>query len=494
MALTMANVPDRAHSELEFHKFYGDDPAMHKIASFEAIADFQIKYSRDFYCFGIPREYPVARFDLPAEAMLSGKAGNFEKLSLQGQPGEYLAFQIAVWSPQLALGNLCLECGGFPLPIRVFVQNYEKYINLAAGKIKVYWCMIDLPETAGKFSGSITVNANDVAPVTIPCALTVAGEKLASGGEAEDFRMSRLRWLDSEIGISHEVPVPFTALRREERKIFLLGRTLTLSAVGLPAEAESFFTGSNERLCDKPMQLLNKPMRFVIDDGMQAESVDCFCDFTSENPDRIEWHSGCRFAGIDAELSVNGFIEYDGFAGFDCAIKFNNECSVADIRLEFSAPGDGFVGLNRHGGKTPEKLLWYWDANRGQDAFWLGKLNGGIHLRLRDRSSITPLTNCYYLFSKIVPPQAWDNGGIGGIKLLRKGEINAINAFSGKREIPQNKIFDFGFEMQLSPYKLTEPARHLQQRFFQPYMHDLAQPLEKTFTPEFFAQLRSEGV
>lgn len=494
MAFTTANIPDRAHSELKFHKYYGDDLSMHETASPEMIAEFQKKYPRDFYCFGIPREFPVARFDLPAGVMLLGAVGELEKLRLTGRPGEFLAFQIAVWSPGQALGNLHLECGSFPLPVRVFLQENEQKINLSAGRIQVFWCMIDLPDTARTFHGNFTVTADGFSTVAIPCALTVAGERLTDGGESDDSRLARLRWLDSEIGISHEVPEPYLPLRRKGLKLFMFGRTLTLSPEGLPESAESFFCGSNDRLGTVGKSLLSRPFAFVPDGEFPAAASGSFCRFTVEAPDRIEWRSGCRFAGCGAELSVSGFLEYDGFASFDCSIRFSKECSLNDLRLEFSASGCEFIGLNRHGGPAPDKLRWLWDTRRNQDGFWLGDLNGGIRLRLRDRSSRIPLTNCYYHFSPITPPPAWDNGGKGGIALTKCGGISEITAFSGARKVTAGTMLDYGFELQLTPFKPADPVRHLKQRFFHPYMHDLELPLEKMFTPEFFSRLRAEGV
>ena len=494
MALQMANVPDRAHSELTFNKLYGDDPGMHDIVSPVEAAEYTAGDPRSFYCFGIPREYPVVRFDLPSKSMLDGSAGKLDALELTGQPGEDLVFQIAVWAPETALGDLRIDTTDFPLPVRIFLQNANERINLLAGTIQVFWCMVHLPERETEFTGKFTVSAENEEPQTVTCHLQVSGAVLSDGGESDDFRLARLKWLESDVGISHEVPEPFVPLRREGRKIFLLGRTLTLSETGLPEHAESFFAGSNEYLGDKAYDLITEPFRFAGNNGAFDKIEKTYCRFTAEYPDRIEWEAGCTFPAINAELKINGAVEYDGFAAFDCEISFRDELETDDIRLEFAAPGKYFAGLNRHGSKVPEKFCWYWDGNRGQDAFFLGDLNGGIRLRLRDKKSITPLTNCYYLFSKLIPPEAWHNAGKGGIRLRRKDENNAVTLFSGIRNIAAGSKLDFGFELQLTPLKLTEPVRHLRQRFYQPYMHDLEKPLEETFTPEFFAQLRSEGV
>ena len=111
MAFTTANIPDRAHSELKFHKYYGDDLSMHETASPEMIAEFQKKYPRDFYCFGIPREFPVARFDLPAGVMLLGAVGELEKLRLTGVAAD---------------GIFLRQSGFFWIP---FCSRYPKYFT-----------------------------------------------------------------------------------------------------------------------------------------------------------------------------------------------------------------------------------------------------------------------------------------------------------------------------------------------------------------------------
>lgn len=494
MALQTANVPDRAHSELEFEKLYGDNQLMHETALLEEMARFAAGYPGEFFCFGIPREFPVVRFDQPAKSMLDGRAGKLGRLEINGQPGEDLPFQIVVWTPETALGNLRIDTGKFPLPVRIFLQDDESRINLSAGQLQVFWGMVHLPEKETEFTGSFTVSAELAESVELPVVLSVAGAKVDNGGEADDFRLARLKWLDSEIGISHEVPPPFIPLQRQGRKISLLGRILTLSPIGLPESAESFFAGSNEFLSDEGYELLLSPMKFTAGDGIFDSPQGEFCRFSAENSDRIEWVGGCDFPASGAHLRISGAVEYDGFAAFDCDISFDLPCQTGDISLEFSASGHNFAGLNRHGGKVPEKLRWYWNPDRGQDGFFIGDLNGGLHLRLRDRKSVKPLTNCYYLFSKITPPPAWHNDGKGGIALHHHDGCNQISFFSGSRDIAAGSVLNYGFELQLTPLKIAEPERHLQRRFYQPYMHDLEKPLAETFTPEFFARLRSEGV
>ena len=151
----------------------------------------RVFFFRSFYCFGIPREYPVVRFDLPSKSMLNGSAGKLDALELTGQPGEDLVFQIAVWAPETALGDLRIDTTDFPLPVRIFLQNANERINLLAGTIQVFWCMVHLPEKETEFTGKFTVSAENEEPQTVTCHLQVSGAVLSDGGESEDFRLAR---------------------------------------------------------------------------------------------------------------------------------------------------------------------------------------------------------------------------------------------------------------------------------------------------------------
>ena len=85
-------------------------------------------------------------------------------------------------------------------------------------------------------------------------SLTVSAKILEDGGDSELWRHSRLRWLDSTVGIDDEVTAPYTSLRVEGPHLSCLGRKVRLGDGGLP---ESIRCGERE--------ILAGPITFVVE-------------------------------------------------------------------------------------------------------------------------------------------------------------------------------------------------------------------------------------
>ena len=73
---------------------------------------------------------------------------------------------------------------------------------------------VDKSQPAGMYTGDITVVFEGGASASVGVNLTVAGPSLGdTHGDAEQWRGTRLAWLDSDIAVSGDtVPPPFTPL------------------------------------------------------------------------------------------------------------------------------------------------------------------------------------------------------------------------------------------------------------------------------------------
>ena len=86
----------------------------------------------------------------------------------------------------------------------------------------------------GAIQGKITITAAGVSQ-TINVKLTVAGAVLDDHGDRDSWRLSRLRWLDSTIGLDDNVVTqPFVPIARNANTLKILGRELVLGSDGLP--------------------------------------------------------------------------------------------------------------------------------------------------------------------------------------------------------------------------------------------------------------------
>jgi hypothetical protein len=70
------------------------------------------------------------------------------------------------------------------------------------------------------------LNSSISLPVSIQ--LTVAGEALTDHGDSVAKNLSRLRWLDSTVGMKPTVTAPFVPVRTTRRTVKVLGREMTI--------------------------------------------------------------------------------------------------------------------------------------------------------------------------------------------------------------------------------------------------------------------------
>jgi hypothetical protein len=80
------------------------------------------------------------------------------------------------------------------------------------------------------------------------------------------------------------------------------------------------------------------------------------------------------------------------------------------------------MGLGWKGGLRPDRLDWAWDvAKKNQDAVWVGDVNAGVQLTLKDDRYERPLNTNFYLSKPLVLPASWGNGGKGTCHLGSEG-------------------------------------------------------------------------
>ena len=64
---------------------------------------------------------------------------------------------------------------------------------------------------------------------------------IAAHGDDEPWRLSRLRWLDSTLAVDDELVPPYTPVTVTGQTVGVLGRSVTLNALGFPEQIESRF-------------------------------------------------------------------------------------------------------------------------------------------------------------------------------------------------------------------------------------------------------------
>lgn len=457
------------------------------VADAAAAASFRKNRPADFWVFGERREKPVCRRDAVPASWLNQPELHLARFDGTAQPGEFYVFQLGVWAGERDLERVTLEFSGLKgqtgtIPADAFRcfnlggidfmgGPLKKTVAVPAGHVQALWIGVDVPKNAsGRYDGAVTIAAHGVPSTTVKVALEVKGDVLSDHGDADAARLARLRWLDSTIGMDdQQVVKPFIPLKREGRRIQLLGRTVEIGDNGLPARIQSFFSGSNTRFVETPMELLAAPMQFEIEGDAGVEPI-AFgpLSFEKETPSEITWRAKGQSASFDVDLT--GGIEFDGYFDWQLRLTARRDVSVKDVRLVVRHAGPAatyFMGLGQGGRRCPDSLEWRWDTAKFQDAYYVGAVNGGLQLRFKGDNYIKPFVNVYYKYRGLNLPESWGNDNKGGLRLKRgEDQTVAVNVFSGERTLRAGESQLFIVEGLVTPFKLLNTEAQWQERYY----------------------------
>ena len=198
------------------------------------------------------------------------------RFATTARPGEYVVFQLAAWALR-PLTNLTVSfapllpgtdglrrrlCAGSPGAAgcggpRIEAESmrcvnthgvsylgapFTKQVDVTRGRIQPLYVGIAVPanmSAAGALFGSFTVQTQQpAASLALAIELTVAGAPLRDHGDSAPERLSRVRWLDSTVGIDDQQPLRFEPLRLDAATNTASGNGKRVSidrVTGLPA-------------------------------------------------------------------------------------------------------------------------------------------------------------------------------------------------------------------------------------------------------------------
>ncbi len=441
-----------------------------------------------FLLFGEDRAHPVRMFDqLPQRWAARGPG---KPLHLSAARGEFLSFQLGLWTPKRALNDVRITfdslqgangaridtsklhrfaLGGSDYTGRSFTQHHD----VKQGAIDPLWLGLDIPADAkpGHYKGVATVTS-DAGSQRLPIELEVAAATIAAHGDDKPQNLTRLRWLDSTLYQDDSIVAPYTPVNVQGNVLAILGRHVRIGGDGLPAAIDSEFTPRMTSIGKTPRALLAAPMRLVVEDGQGAHVAAPQNAPVVETlgPARVRWNA--RSVAGALQQDVQGELEADGSMHYRIALKATQATTLRDIRLEIPFAGDAaryMIGLGRPGDETADRFDWKWDVQKNQDGAWVGDVNAGMEFRLRDEHYERPLNTNFYHDKPLKMPRSWDNGGKGGIRMARDGDRYDVVAFSGPRTMQAGDTLRYDIELRITPFKTINPPRHFAQRYFHKY-------------------------
>lgn len=448
--------------------------------------DIQQQYEgKRFVVFPEIREKPIQWFDSLRVEWLQHDRQE-KTFSLNARPGEYFTYQLAVWAiDQLndvkvkftplkcSSGNLikpgnmtCFNLGG----INFRGEPFTKQLQVTPGRIQSLWIGIDLESIpVGTYEGIVTVSSDRYAQ-SIPISLSVEGNQIENHGYNEGKRMSRMNWLNNTIALDDELTKPFTALKRTDHAIDMLGRRFYIGKDGLPASVVSYFTSSVQSIGTKGEEILQSPFRFVIEkeSGEEIRLTPGNIHFKQESAARIVWD--VKNTSPEIEMLCTGTIEYEGFVDYKVTLKAQKLLNIKDIRLEVPVTkekSEYMMGLHYEGGLRPrDTYAWTWDTTRNQDMLWIGNVNGGLRMKWKAENYVRPLINIYYNFGPLHLPSSWGNDGKGGVKVQEQELAVIVNAYSGQRKMKKGETLHYDFELLITPFRTINKEVQFGDRYF----------------------------
>ena len=457
-----ANLPAARLVRLEARGDFNRFDPMEVVATAEEVAELKARYlPAPFLLFGEERSRPIKMLDhLPVDWIISGPE---QTLRLSGQPGEWLPFQVGVWAlrqlPSVTVqwsaltGDrgiieadrlTCINVEG----VDCHGNAFSRAVEISADRVQPMWLIVDIPaDAAGVYRGSVTVSAAGFEPRSIPIELTVSGEVLSDHGVSDSWRLSRLAWLNSTVGIDPEPPRGFAPVNWTGERAVITGRKVDFGPLLLP-----------ERIQAGDQEILAEPFTFRIF-TKTGELI-----FTAGPVREIAADSGRIVRQIRAEnplasLQITAVMEAEGFLTCTMTLTAAAPLSISDAVLDYAQREDVcryLMGFSERGGRRERDVDWRWTPGRPDNLLWLGYEKAGLQLKLIEKN------DGFYVMTapEEVLPDGWYNGGRGGATVTSEGDMVRVRAYSGARELAPGDEVEFAFRLSITPFKPIDWQDH----------------------------------
>jgi len=463
-------------------------------ASAQAIESLIKKNQKEsFLVFPVARETPIELLKTIPEIWTSSSAEARSVFRAKVAPGEYFVFQLGIFAHKKELTGISYQAKGLQGITCLNLEGrsnagetFKKEIRLDQGSVQPLWFGMLIPENASEeVKGEITLSADHGEKKTIKILLTPSGSPVRNSGVDEDWRLSRLSWLNSAIEQNEEVTKGYQPIEWKDRKISILGREIVLGKSGLPSQINSFFDSGNMHLNSTSEPILSDEIKFEVEtaDGKLIELEEGQIKLIMQTPRRVIWevkhHSASVTLLIRGEATCEGALDYKMKLCADKGLKIN------DVRLKVPMTAEKscyLMGMGKEGGIRPQAWRWKWDVEKSQDMVWVGGVNGGLALKLKGENYRKQLVNIYYPYGKLNLPLSWGNNHLGGCDVTTSNGGALINAYSGHRSVNKGETFQFDFELLITPFKLLTTKALFTERYYHNSSLDLADSYIKEAT------------
>jgi hypothetical protein len=418
------------------------------------------------------------------KSWLSRTATGLTSFEGVAQPGEYYVFQIGVYAATEPLKNItavftslknadrsitdvtCFNTEG----VAFTGKAYKKPVNLNLKHVLPLWFGIQVPDNAsGVYKGIVQIKPEGQTPTSVTITINIKGDKIKDHGFDHEGKLSRLAWLNSRIGLDNGITNGYQQVNRTDNLIKILGRSIKLSADGLPEDIETYFDNNNQHLLPNSEPILSNKIKFIVEQGnKQLSFTPEATTFKDDFPGATHWTTLLK--NTEVNIVVHGTAEFDGYIGYQLDVTPVKDIHVQDIRLEMPMEAQKskyMMGLDKEGGLRPDKWNWKWDViNKDQDEVWMGGVNGGLKIKFKGANYRRQLVNIYYEFGPLKEPESWGNGVKGGIDINTVNSGALLKAYSGDRVLHKGETYHFNFDLLVTPFKLINKIVQFGDRYY----------------------------
>ncbi len=469
----------RFESKNDFHSFY---PMEIPVTQNELTEILEENKDKDFLIFPEDRKYPIRMFEtIPYRWYKQKVNASFNGRALKN---ESYAWQLGIYAPFKELKDVrvifsdlkndhgdyilstafnCINTGG-----RDYLGNkFIKTVNVPKNEVQALWIIanIEKNQPTGFYRGKVTVMAQATKKYVVDVGINVVEETAENRGYNTPQNQSRLNWLDSDIGIDNEVFKPFSPVKLEKNTISVLGRKLSFNKYGFPNRIISSFSASNQDTDGQEQDIISDDIRLdVIQEGKIITWKTKHPRIILKTSGEVAWENVLNSANVD--VYINAKMECDGYVNYETKIVANNDVKLDNAQLIIpykKSASTYLMGMGRQGGKTPDHLdlNWKWDVNITSNMVWMGAVNAGLQLKLKNS---TPDWAMYDL-KRTGPYKDWSNDGKGGCNIKSFDDEVIINAYTGKKELMKGDTLVLNFGLAITPFKILDD-NHWRQRYY----------------------------
>ncbi len=474
-----------------------------------------------------PRENMVRMFHAPPARW--ARDGEVLEATFQAQEAEFFTFQVGLYANGAPQQDLRVDFHGARLvqsvglvgaatsiPAEAFTcfntggvdqhgQEFRKQFSLGPGETGSLWIGADLQVGAfGVYLATFTVSTNTSTARTLTTTLNVSKGEVSDHGDDDVYNLSRLRWLDSTIGVDGEAVWPRSRFANltvqhssphEGFTVDLVNKEVTIGADGLPCMATVRTVKQRRgRNVTRTLDLLATPAQILVLDAAGKPidfAVDVPAMITNHTPAAVSWRS--RLVGGGVSIALSGKLELDSYITFEAMLSSTSvPIDVSDVQLLIAA--NGSVARRMFGmgsiGAPIAPLEWTWEKKYGvgNNRLWVGDVDGGVFVTPRGEGDewVSPTYGKDYPIYPFLP-NSWAGAGVGpdtnsslyGANVTLEhdaGNYNARDAsapptvvctvFSGPRKLT-NSATQFLFDMMFTPAHPLDLSSHWKSRYLQ---------------------------